>query len=86
MPVISEFLGIYIYMYYNDHAPPHFHAKYGNTEALITISPLGLMKGNLSPRILGLVLEWASMYQEKLLEDWNLASNKKQLQKIPPLE
>lgn len=66
--------------------PPHFHAKYGDSEALIGIFPLTMLKGNISPRILGLVLEWASMYQEKLLEDWNLAAKKKQLQKIPPLE
>ena len=29
MPEICRFLGITIYMLYNDHRPPHFHARYG---------------------------------------------------------
>ena len=47
---ISEFFGILILMYYNDHAPPHFRARYGDYEALFQISPLALLKGNLPPR------------------------------------
>jgi hypothetical protein len=86
MPTISEFLGIYILMFYDDHAPPHFHARYGDHEALIRISPVGMLKGDLPPRALGLVLEWASIHQDKLMQDWTLASEKKQLKKIPPLE
>lgn len=68
MPTISEFFGILIHMYYNVHAPPHFHAKYGEYEALIQISPLCVLKGNLPPRALSLVIEWAQMHQEELME------------------
>lgn len=86
MPTISEFFGILILMYYSDHAPPHFHARYGDYEALIQISPLGILKGKLPPRALSLVMEWAQIHQEQLMEDWNYAVSNKKLQKIPPLE
>jgi hypothetical protein len=86
MPTISEFLGITILMYYGDHAPPHFHARYGEYEALIQISPLGLQKGRLPPRVLSLVIEWASIHQNELLEDWKRAEANQKLVKIPPLE
>ena len=86
MPTISEFFGILILMFYNDHAPPHFHARYGEYEALIQISPLGILKGKLPPRALSLVMEWAQIHQDQLLEGWNYAANNKKLQKIPPLE
>jgi hypothetical protein len=76
----------YCLMYYSDHAPPHFHARYGDNEVLIRISPIGLLKGNLLPRALSLVIEWAQIYQEQLIEEWNRASNNKKLQQIPPLE
>lgn len=86
MPTISEFFGILILMYYGDHAPPHFHARYGDFEALIRISPIEVMKGNLPPRALSLVLEWTKIYQQQLMEDWHHAANNKKLQKIPPLQ
>lgn len=73
-------------MYYNDHIPPHFHARYGDYEALVQISPLALVKGNLPPRALSLVIEWAKIHQKELQEDWNYAANNKKLQKIPPLD
>jgi len=43
MPTISEFFGIIISIYYSDHAPPHFHARYGEFEALVQISPIALL-------------------------------------------
>jgi len=60
MPEISRFFGIIITMYYNDHAPPHFHVRYGQQKALIAIESLSVLQGNLKPRTLGLVVEWAS--------------------------
>lgn len=85
MPRISEFFGILIYMYYRDHAPPHFHAKYGEYEALICIEPPSLLEGGLPPRALGLVMEWASLHRTELLEDWENVMNLKPLKKIAPL-
>lgn len=86
MPTISEFFGILILMYYNDHAPPHFHARYGEHEALLRIEPLGILKGHLPPKALSLVIEWAVIHQQELMKDWSLAENLQKLKKIPPLE
>jgi hypothetical protein len=86
MPKISEFFGILILMYYNDHPPPHFHARYAEYEALIRIEPLGILEGDLPPRALSLVMEWARTYRDQLMENWNYAADNKTLPKISPLE
>ena len=57
MPEISRFFGIIIAMYYNDHAPPHFHVRYDNQKAIISIEPIEVLAGRLTPRALGLVRE-----------------------------
>ena len=62
MPEISRFFGVIITMNYNDHAPPHFHVRYGDKKALIGIQSLTLLQGRLSPRVFGLVMEWASLH------------------------
>ena len=86
MPRISEFLGIIISMFFRDHFPAHFHAKYAEFEALIGIDPIIIVEGKLPPRIRSLVFEWAAMYQHQLREDWELARKKEELKLIPPLE
>jgi hypothetical protein len=85
MPVISTFYGILIYMYWNDHAPPHFHAKYGEFQALINIKDFSVIEGKLPPKALGLVVEWASIHREELLENWELGIEGKTFKKIEPL-
>ena len=86
MPKISQFFGIMIFMYFRDHAPPHFHAQYGEFEGIIGLSPIGLIKGNLPPRVLGLVIEWATLYSKELAGAWDAASKRQAPQKIPPLK
>ena len=86
MPEISRFYGIVITMYYNDHPPPHFHARYGSERAIISIDHPALLEGRLSPRALGLALEWANLHQEELRQDWNLARQMAPLERIAPLE
>jgi hypothetical protein len=86
MPEISRFLGIIITMHYKDHPPPHFHVRYNQQKALITIENLEILEGKLSPRILGLVREWAALHQRELLENWQLAKLNQSLQSIAPLE
>ncbi|MBO0349143.1 DUF4160 domain-containing protein [Phormidium pseudopriestleyi FRX01] len=86
MPEISRFFGMVITMYYNDHAPPHFHVRYGQQKALITIETLTLLEGQLKPRALGLVIEWAALYQSELMDNWELARQNAELNKIEPLE
>jgi uncharacterized protein DUF4160 len=86
MPEISRFLGIIIAMYYNDHRPAHFHAKYGSFEALIEIESGGILRGHLPPRVLGLVQEWRQLHRAELIQDWKLAEERRPLHRIEPLE
>jgi len=85
MPEISRFLGIVIAIYYRDHEPPHFHAKYGNQTGVFTVAELKLIEGGLPKRVISLVLEWAFEHRDELMEDWKLAMAKKPLRKISPL-
>lgn len=86
MPELCRFFGIIIAMYYNDHAPPHFHARYGHQKAAIDIETLGVLEGELSPRALGLVSEWAARHKDELRADWELARAHATLKPIAPLE
>ncbi|MBR3813046.1 MAG: DUF4160 domain-containing protein [Spirochaetaceae bacterium] len=45
MPVVSEFEGIEICLYFDDHLPPHFHAKYAGQEALVETENSCVLKG-----------------------------------------
>jgi len=86
MPQISSFFGILIFMYYDDHTPPHFHALYSEFKAQIRISDLVVIDGKLPPRAMGLVVEWASIHQEELTENWKRSQKMQPLLKIEPLE
>lgn len=86
MPEISRFLGIIITMYYQEHNPPHFHVRYNESKASISIQDLTLLDGKLPPRVFGLVIEWASQHQSALMEDWELAQRLQALKPIEPLE
>jgi hypothetical protein len=86
MPEISRFFGIVIKMFFDEHNPPHFHAEYGNDAALIDIHNLFVIGGRLPPRVMGLVIEWATLHQRELLDDWERAQAQQPLQKISPLQ
>ena len=67
-------------MFYDDHAPPHFHAKYGEyVEA-------GVVKGRFPRRGLAHVLEWHELHRDELMENWDLARDRRPLRRIVPLE
>ena len=85
MPEISRFLGIVIAMYYRDHAPPHFHALYGEHEVTIDIAT-GEVNGNFPKRALAHVQEWRTLHRDELLNTWTLARASKPLPRIEPLE
>ena len=85
MPEISRFLGIVISMLYNEHNPPHFHAKYEKFKISVEIET-GIVKGHFPKRELRAVLNWLDLYKEELLKDWQLAIKDKPLKKIKPLE
>lgn len=86
MPEICRFFGIVIQMFFTDHAPPHFHVRYGRRTASVGIDPLRLIEGAMPPRVLGMVFEWALLHQERLVENWELARAGKSPKRIPPLE
>ncbi len=73
-------------MQYNDHPPPHFHVRYGDQKALMGIESLTMLRGSLSPRVLGMVVEWASAHRAELMENWHLARQQGVLNRIDPLE
>ena len=85
MPEISRFFGIVITMYYDEHPPPHFHARYGKKGVVIRIAD-GAVTGKLPPRAVGLVLEWWSLHQAELAANWQLLGEGKEPKKIKPLE
>ena len=81
MPEISRFYGIVISMYYDDHNPPHFHARYGGDRAAIEIPSLRVLEGKLPPRVLGLVVEWASQHQPELMGQLGCSTKRQAPQK-----
>ena len=86
MPEISRFFGIVIKMFWDDHNPPHFHAFYGGEQVLIDINSLSVFAGRLPPRALGLMIEWATVHQQELHDDWQRAVGQSPLEKIDPLQ
>lgn len=85
MPKVAEFFGISIYIYFREHPPPHFHARYGGSEVVVSIDALSVVEGSLPPRALGLVMEWASLRQGELAEAWRRAQAHEAPGKIDPL-
>ena len=86
MPEISRFFGIVIAMYYDDHNPPHFHARYGEHKVSVRINDFMVLDGSLPPRVMGLVIEWASLRRAELMADWERAKANQPLAEIKPLE
>jgi len=86
MPEVSRFYGIIIAFYYNEHNPPHFHAKYSEFKAEIDIRTLQILKGELPKRAKTMVLEWADEHRDELMQDWELARQKHELKEIEPLK
>lgn len=84
MPEISQFYGITIYMYWNEHNPPHFHVWYAEYKAVITIED-GIITGSLPRRALKLVYEWLDLHKNELLANWKKAANFDNIDKISPL-
>lgn len=86
MPAISRFFGITIAMYFDDHQPPHFHARAGEFSAKIRTDTLELLVGDLPRRELRLVLGWAELHASELQDNWRRARVGETLQGIEPLQ
>jgi hypothetical protein len=85
MPEICRFLGIVIGMFYREHAPPHFHAVYGDFEITVEIDS-GVVNGHFPTRARALVIEWCALHRTELLEEWALARAGRPLIRLAPLE
>jgi len=86
MPEVSRFFGISIRMYFDDHNPPHFHAILGDSEAEVGLDPVALLRGRFPRRALGMVVEWAAVHQQELLDNWELLRSDQAPRRIVPLE
>lgn len=86
MPEISRFFGVVVTMHDDDHSPAHFHVRYEQRRAAIGIRPLRVLVGDLPPRVLGFITEWAALHETELLEDWRLAREQQPLRRIAPLQ
>lgn len=73
-------------MYWADHMPPHFHARYGDAEVLVSIKDLEVIEGSFPSKQLKMLLGWAAMRQDQLMDNWELAENKQELFEIEPLK
>lgn len=85
MPTISRFFGIVIAMYFDDHGPPHFHARHAEGAAKIRIDTLEPIESSLGRRQLRLVLAWAELHRDELLENWHRARAGETLLPVEPL-
>ena len=85
MPTISSFYGIIIYMFWRDHNPPHFHAKYGGYEVIVEIET-GKVSGFIPKRASSIIQEWREMHKAELMENWKRAQQNKPIETIKPLE
>lgn len=86
MPTISMFRGIKIFINWREHQPPHFHATYGGDEVLVSIRDIEVLEGDIPHKQLKMVLGWAALHQEELMENWELAERQQELFAIEPLK
>ena len=85
MPIVSEFSGIEICLYFDDHMPPHSHAIYNDLEGIFELSTFQMLEGNLPARVKGLVIEWATLHKQELIDNWNSLTKTGMYKKIAPL-
>lgn len=86
MPTICMFRGIKITMNWREHQPPHFHATYGGMEVLVSIKELEAIEGELPSKQMKMLLGWAAIRQDELMENWELAEQQQELFAIEPLK
>lgn len=85
VPAISRFFGIVIAMFFDDHGPPHFHARHADGSAKVRIDSLEVIESTLARRQLRFVLAWAELHQDELAANWRLARDGEILREIEPL-
>jgi hypothetical protein len=85
VPCISSFYGIAVYLYFEDHPPPHIHVRYSGHKASVAIATAELVEGNLPRRAHRLVAEWIETHREELYVCWDRATRAEPPGTIDPL-
>ncbi len=86
MPEISRFYGIRITIYFDDHLPSHFHAEYGEYEAVFSIKDGEIINGKLPNTAKKLVKKWYELQKVNILKTWEQIQNDEVFDKVPPLD
>ena len=84
MPEVGRFSGIVITMYFNDHDPPHFHVRYGEYRATVSLDPVELQQGELPGRVRSLVIEWGQAHLAELQRNWTRMAIEGSFEPVPP--
>lgn len=84
MPLLSEFNGIKVYIYWDDHLPPHVHAEYSSFIALIDIQNCVILKGMFPLNKAKLILGWCELHKAELMQAWDDVKNRQMPKKIMP--
>lgn len=89
MPIISQFYGIIIRIYFNDsekHYLEHIHAQYNEYDAVYSIRDLTIIEGDFPPKQHKLVIAWMEIHKDELIALWNISQNDGEFFKIDPLK
>lgn len=86
MPTIAYFLGIAVRMFFNDHDPPHFHARYQGFRARIRISDGEIIDGRLPPTVARVLQEWTALRRDALMQNWRAVRTDGRVERIPGLD
>lgn len=82
MPEISRFFGIRIAMYFQEHNPPHFHARYQGFKAVYSINSGKRIEGSMPPKVENIIANWAKQCKKELEENWELMKKEGTFKKI----
>ena len=89
MPIISQFYGIIIRIYFNDterHYLEHIHVQYNEYDAVYSIRNNVVIAGNIPSKQHKLVSAWIEIHKDELIALWNVSQNEGEIFKIDPLK
>ena len=89
MPVISQFYGIIIRMYFNDtekHYLEHIHVQYNEYDAVYSIKKSRILEGKIPAKQHKLVVAWMEIHKDELIALWKISQNDGDIFKIEPLK
>lgn len=88
MPIISQFYGIIIQMFFNEtgkHNQPHIHIKYNEYKAVYNLDG-NMLEGKLPKKQRKLIEAWIYIHEEELKSLWNIMQEQGEFFKIEPLK